>query len=360
VPKPQAPNQKTKPAARLLAVPGGLKHLDSGQMLALEDSFRKWMAAASKPHIRYSRTRIWLVFLLLRHTGAKLGEILALDPARHLDAVGNVVRLGVKEVAGGAGFTREVPVPREVMREISKLLSGLGGHTATANVFALDPGYVRRKFYERAEAAGLPRNLASPSVIRNSRAVEMLGAGMPLSVIQNVLGHANLGPTAQYFEFSEDNLESLKKYYLQKEVSRKTSARNVFVGKVVRILSGPVMSEVDMAVQGGGLVSALITNASRENLGLEPGSLAMATIKAPLVDLAKSDTPPRTSARNSFTGRVAQINDDATISEVVVDIEGETQLCALMSSQSVREMGIATGDTVTAFFKALSVVLSVD
>jgi molybdate transport system regulatory protein len=78
------------------------------------------------------------------------------------------------------------------------------------------------------------------------------------------------------------------------------------------------------------------------------------------VDLAKTKTLPKTSARNCFTGTVAEIKDDATVSEVVVAIDDKTQLCSLMSSQSVREMGLSPGDTVTAYFKALSVVLAVD
>lgn len=109
-----------------------------------------------------------------------------------------------------------------------------------------------------------------------------------------------------------------------------------------------------------GLVSAVITNESRLNPGLEPSSLVMATVKAPLVDLAKTDEAVRTSARNSFLGKILEIKDDFSVAEVVVEVNDQTQLCALISSQSVLTMELAEGDEVIAFFKALSVVLSVD
>ena len=61
------------------------------------------------------------------------------------------------------------------------------------------------------------------------------------------------------------------------EVGR--SARNRFVGLVTRIESDKVMSQVELQCGPFRVVSLLSTEAVRE-LGLEPGSVAVAVVKA--------------------------------------------------------------------------------
>ncbi|EGD55135.1 TOBE domain-containing protein [Gordonia neofelifaecis] len=72
-------------------------------------------------------------------------------------------------------------------------------------------------------------------------------------------------------------------------VGRATSARNRFVGIVTRVLSDPVMSQVEMRCGPHRVVSLMSTEAVRE-LGLEVGSRATATVKATTVVV---ETPKR-------------------------------------------------------------------
>ncbi len=60
------------------------------------------------------------------------------------------------------------------------------------------------------------------------------------------------------------------------------SARNRFVGIVTHVLSDTVMSQVEMLCGGQRVVSLMSTEAVRE-LRLEPGSLAVAVVKATAV-----------------------------------------------------------------------------
>ncbi len=60
------------------------------------------------------------------------------------------------------------------------------------------------------------------------------------------------------------------------------SARNRFVGIVTHVVSDTVMSQVEMLCGGQRVVSLMSTEAVRE-LGLEPGSLAVAVVKATTV-----------------------------------------------------------------------------
>lgn len=62
------------------------------------------------------------------------------------------------------------------------------------------------------------------------------------------------------------------------------SARNRFVGIVTRVVKDTVMAQVEIQAGPHRLVSLLSTEAVEE-LGLEPGSLAIATVKATNVGL---------------------------------------------------------------------------
>ncbi len=58
------------------------------------------------------------------------------------------------------------------------------------------------------------------------------------------------------------------------------SARNVLKGKVKSVVHGAVNSEVVIELPGGIEVVSIITKASAESLGLAPGKVAYAVIKA--------------------------------------------------------------------------------
>ena len=87
----------------------------------------------------------------------------------------------------------------------------------------------------------------------------------------------------------------------------KTSARNVFHGKVVAVRSGAVNDEVELSVEGGQTIVASITQASTEKLGLKPGVEAMALIKASFVLLMNDAEDYLLSTRNQFNGTVAKV-----------------------------------------------------
>ena len=60
----------------------------------------------------------------------------------------------------------------------------------------------------------------------------------------------------------------------------KISARNIFKGKVAKVIRGAVNSEITIELPGGIYVVSIITNTSSDNLGLSEGKDAYAIIKA--------------------------------------------------------------------------------
>lgn len=64
------------------------------------------------------------------------------------------------------------------------------------------------------------------------------------------------------------------------------NVRNQLRGRIVEILTGPVLSEVDIETSGG-IVTSVITTRSVTELNLQVGTEVLALIKATEVSIAK-------------------------------------------------------------------------
>ena len=71
----------------------------------------------------------------------------------------------------------------------------------------------------------------------------------------------------------------------QELLDAKLSARNILPGKILRLIEGPVSTEVDVEIGGGNVISAIITHGSSEKLSLKEGAHACAVFKASSVIL---------------------------------------------------------------------------
>jgi molybdate transport system regulatory protein len=139
----------------------------------------------------------------------------------------------------------------------------------------------------------------------------------------------------------------------------KISARNVLAGTVRSVTKGAVNAEVALALQGGELVVAVITNTSVDTLDLTEGKSAYAVIKASEVMIGKNIDKARLSARNVLEGEVAGVNDGVVNSEVEVTLAGGTSMVASITKASVHSLDLHTGDKVSAIVKASNVLLGV-
>ena len=129
--------------ARILSAEDRARCLDTLQLQKLEGAFRSWAEAAERPDLESSRKRILLIFLLIRHTGARLSEVLHLDPSGDIDYKNHIVRLH-KGGAESGRPSREVEISEALSVEIEKTLDDPELKRAFGGVLWVDPGHVRR------------------------------------------------------------------------------------------------------------------------------------------------------------------------------------------------------------------------
>jgi len=353
------PMQERAFHGRIFSAPDQDQCLDTLQLNRLEQSFRDWAEATLRPAVRLARRRILLIFLLIRYTGAKLSEVLGLDPFQDIDFEHQWVRFG-RMGPEAARPLRKVQISQTLCAEIQATIADPVFKPVRQNLLGLDPGFVRRKFYERAEACGIIKQLGAPEMLRKSRAVELMQGNMPLPAVQMLLGHSTPNLTSAYVSFSEDEIQQATKFFLEKESARKTSARNSFFGKIQTIQKGDIQTRVELLTIGGQRVATVITNDSLLRLGLKAGKLITAEVKAPWVFLQKSDQEPQSSAENRFPAIVERVLAGEINTEFVVRIADGTQICSVVTSESGRRLGLKPGDAVWVLFSCFSVVLLAD
>lgn len=354
------PTDKARPS------PAGTDHsrivTDSGpcldllQLHELEGEFESWAKQSARPDVRLSRRRIRLIFLLIRHTGAKLHEVLGLRPARDIDHDRLLVTFG----SDTPSHARVVPLSEALAREIRHLTADPLFLDATDGRLHVDPAFVRRKFYERAQACGFPKNLGSPEMIRKSRGIELMRSNMPLPAVQKYLGHSTPNLTSSLVSFSDEEIRTVTTSFLQRESARKTSARNSFFGTITRIRQSDIQALVELTTPAGLVITSVITMDSLRRLGLTRGRPAAVEVKAPWVELLKSGAEPLCTAENRLPGVVTRITRGQVNTEYIVRVNQDTDLCVVAATDSMSRLQLQEGDRIWAVFGGYASILRVD
>ena len=68
----------------------------------------------------------------------------------------------------------------------------------------------------------------------------------------------------------------------------------------------------------------------------------------------------RLSARNVLKGRVKQVTPGAVNNEVIIELEGGTEVVSVITKASSESLGLAPGKEVYAVIKASNVMVAVD
>jgi molybdate transport system regulatory protein len=372
--------QDDQPRAQqeLYAVADGVKHMTSEHLDRAAQCFRAWFQSSRTPVQSRSRGRVWMSFLLIRYAALRLGELLALNDLRDIDLPGRTVSVG-------GSNARTIRLPDDVSGELAAMLKSPMYYTLRGKIFQIDQGYLRRKFYERAKECALPGSLLNPRVTRQSRGIELLRAGMPVKVVQTFMGWSSQDQATGLLALSDSAFRRIVEQFLEREVRSKTSARNVFSGKVASVRREGILAQVTLTAASGLEIISVITEESLNNLGLAVGSSVTAVVKAPWVCLEKIPEPADEApgenftqeaqeavslgifpdrrillnAKNSFLGTVTRVALSETVAEVLADLPDGHKVCALVTRESAERLELKPGCGVRVSFRSLAVVLNV-
>ena len=170
------------------------QHLSEDEVNRLVRAYQEWFDSEPGP----GRARHWAIFLLMRHTGCRISEALSVNDERDLDF--RRCEVVLPSLKRRRRSRRTVPLPGNVVAEFGRLLASWP--ELRGNLFRRHRSTVFKVFRARAEEAGIPEELAHPHILRHTRAIELLRAGVPVTAVQQLLGHADIATTAVYLRFS--------------------------------------------------------------------------------------------------------------------------------------------------------------
>ena len=179
-----------------------IKYLTENQLDSLIATFQSWYDDKSISDTkRRIRGRYWLIFLTLRFTGARISEVINIKH-KDIDFRNAEIRLITlkRHNPKKRGQYRIVPVPSNLTSEIANYI--VEYPHMRDKVFKVDRSNFNKVFKERCLEAGIPRELAHPHILRHTRAIELLRAGVPVTIVQDLLGHSALTTTAIYLKIS--------------------------------------------------------------------------------------------------------------------------------------------------------------
>ncbi len=156
----------------------------------------------------------------------------------------------------------------------------------------------------------------------------------------------------------EGSMDLEQEFSLLKVLNMKTSARNQWVGSVAAIRAGAVNDEVEVALEGGTRVAAIITRESTESLGLRLQQTVIVLVKSSAVLLARELGAARVSTRNRLEGQVRSVKPGAVNAEVLVETAQGLPVVAIVGQDTIAGLALAPGVAVTVLLKASDLILA--
>ncbi len=166
--------------ANLTIANRNIQYLTEEEINALTKAWIEYYDSRKKAR-RKARGQYFLTFLVLRYTGARHGEVRLIDDSTDIHFRECEIR--IKTLKQKRNTQRIVPVPPEVIAEIARYIAEYPD--MKGKIFKLDLTNFKKKFRELAFRAGIPKEKAHPHVLRHTRAMELLRAGIPITAVQS-------------------------------------------------------------------------------------------------------------------------------------------------------------------------------
>ena len=157
------------------------------------------------------RGRYFLIFLFLRYTGARISEVTGIDDQADVDYRSADVTLAVlkRHNPHKKNMRKMVSIPPLAVKKLTRYLALYPEMKGKA--FSVDRSNFFVIFKKLTLECGFSKTLAHPHVLRHTRPMEMVRAGVPLTIVQQILGHSNLNTTAVYLQFSGQEAKAILK-----------------------------------------------------------------------------------------------------------------------------------------------------
>ena len=200
----------TTASGEWVAQSSNINYLNEEQVNSITREFQKYYDETKSDKLRKKHGRHWLIFLVLRFTGARLSEALNVK-YDDIDFRNNEIKMITlkRHNPSKKGQYRIVPVPANVTSEIATFIAQYPEEKDS--LFSIDRSVFRKTFIKLCLRAGILRDLAHPHILRHTRAIELLRTGVPVTAVQSILGHSALTTTAVYLRFSNQEMKFLMK-----------------------------------------------------------------------------------------------------------------------------------------------------
>jgi integrase len=171
-----------------------IDYLNEKQLKILTAKFRDYYEKASGPRVARIHGRYFFVFLFLRFSGARISEVAGIDDQADIDFRAGDITMAVlkRHNPHKKNMRKMVSVPMPAVNKLARYLALYPEMKGKA--FSINRSNFFKLFQKLTLECGFPKNLAHPHVLRHTRAMEMVRAGVPLTIVQQILGHANLNP----------------------------------------------------------------------------------------------------------------------------------------------------------------------
>jgi len=172
------------------------------------DDLRKLLTFIQKKEQGFTAVLLELVVSLLFSTGLRISELAAVR-------IGDLDRKeGVIQVRGKGNRERRVYIISAALRRLlerylvmhQQITKNSDALFVTAHGSPASTQYLRRRLIRSAERAGVSRRI-TPHMLRHAAATHLIEAGVDISFVQKLLGHASISTTQIYTHISDDRLK---------------------------------------------------------------------------------------------------------------------------------------------------------
>jgi integrase len=182
-----------------------ISYLSPDQLDKLTESFLEYYEESER--YRKARGRLWIVYLFLRYTGARLNEVLGINDTTDIDFRNNEVKIATLKQK--KQIFRIVPIH---IKAISELMLYLSQYPyMKGKIFKITDRGFQLGFKNVCQIAKIPLELSHPHILRHTRAIELLRSSVPVTIVKDLLGHSSLNTTAIYLRMSAQEAKMILK-----------------------------------------------------------------------------------------------------------------------------------------------------